>query len=429
MLEQINLVGVLQRVEAFAKTGVCVIQQEGQWVELYFEEGRLMCIGPLGASTTLGDRLVEAGVISPQALQETLLCTGAAELSEMRMALTLMDLGYVDREALRTWAEQEAVEVLRWLLTWSTGSIYFEEDGAPPSDRLLVALSITSLLSLFEDASIFDANKRVNHLVYAFPTIGREQQEGVIFPGHIANAPTLLDPSQFLNEAASVTVSPFLEESFVSQIGPTHTANSAVAVPFQQEVPAVPLVQTMMPRGIGTTFMGPDMVLVPADLSPVREQNPQIALTPDQWRLLTQADGRTSLQMACQVLGWQPEMIRQVANELIAKGLLHVVPPTSEYLQELSPASPVVITSSQRAISPAPGFGTQNVPLQKTALGAPNPEVLPQYSPTVSFETQSQWGNGEKGTVFVPGRGWVRSNNMMPMSGNEYAYASVGGGG
>ena len=114
-LEQINLTNVLQRVEAYAKTGMCVIRQGAQRVELYFGEGRLICIGPVRADATLGERLVEAGVISPQALQAALGFMEAEEFSEMRLALTLIDLGYVDHETLRSWAEQQAIEVLQLL--------------------------------------------------------------------------------------------------------------------------------------------------------------------------------------------------------------------------------------------------------------------------------------------------------------------------
>src|SRR5437660_7641830 len=98
---------ILQRVEAYAKTGLCVIQQGVQWVELYFGEGRLICSSPIRADITLGERLVEAGVISPQALQAALGFMRAEEFSEMRLALTLMDLGYIDRETLRAWATQQ----------------------------------------------------------------------------------------------------------------------------------------------------------------------------------------------------------------------------------------------------------------------------------------------------------------------------------
>ena len=145
-LEQLGLSFVLQEIETNAKTGLLEIKRGTQCVELYFRDGRLMCIGPIRANATLWDRLVRAGVISPQALQEAIFSIGVAQPNETRIALTLIDLGYVNHEGLRTWAMKEASEVLEVLLKWKTGQLYFEDHRQPPDGRLLVAISITLLL-------------------------------------------------------------------------------------------------------------------------------------------------------------------------------------------------------------------------------------------------------------------------------------------
>jgi len=36
-----------------------LLKQRLRWVELYFQDGRLMCVGPVRANATLGDRLVQ----------------------------------------------------------------------------------------------------------------------------------------------------------------------------------------------------------------------------------------------------------------------------------------------------------------------------------------------------------------------------------
>src|SRR5713226_1696388 len=149
MLEQFNLSSVLLRIETHGKTGLLIVKQGVKWVEFYLRDGRLMCIGPLRTNSTLGDRLLQDGVISPQVLQEALHVIGETQPGETRMALALMDLGHVGHEALREWATRKAIEVLHVILTWSSGEIHFEEGATPPSDRLLVALSLSSLLSTF----------------------------------------------------------------------------------------------------------------------------------------------------------------------------------------------------------------------------------------------------------------------------------------
>src|SRR5258708_34038984 len=75
---------------------------------------------------------------------------------------------------------------------------------------------------------------------------------------------------------------------------------------------------------VDTSFMQPHMVLLPTNLSTLREQNPQIELTPEQWRLFTRADGQTTLQMACQALVMLPQQVCKVAGELLALGLVTI---------------------------------------------------------------------------------------------------------
>ncbi len=259
MLEQINLASFLQRIEAHAKTGLCVIQQGVQRAELYFGEGRLLCIGPVRGDTTLGDRLVETRVISLQALQSALLFMETAELSEMRLALTLIDLGYVDPSALRAWAEQQTVSILQLLFTWSTGEIYFEEHVAPPADRLLVALSITPLLSTCSDVSAISSasNEVASSISSTFSTV-QEQPKGKL-PARIPDAATLTDASQFFTEIIPATPIPFAQESLSSDIELAATVICpAIAVPLQHSVPSLTKEQVMVPmmsRHIDTSFM------------------------------------------------------------------------------------------------------------------------------------------------------------------------------
>ncbi|MBX5455942.1 MAG: DUF4388 domain-containing protein [Thermogemmatispora sp.] len=147
-LDRVNLADLLRRLEAHEKSGVLIVKQGALWVELYFSQGRLLCIGPVRAQLTLGDRLVQAGVISQAALSSamTVLRERGEEPGETRIALILMELGYATREQLRAWAAREASRVLEVLLSWRSGEVYFEEGRTPPPSRLLVSLSPSALL-------------------------------------------------------------------------------------------------------------------------------------------------------------------------------------------------------------------------------------------------------------------------------------------
>ena len=113
-VEQMNVVSVLQRIESVRKNGLLVIKQDTRWVEFYCREGRLLCVGPIRTDATLGERLLQDRLISSQALQETMHVIGSAVPSETRIALTLMDLGYVKREELRPGPQRRQKNFYEW---------------------------------------------------------------------------------------------------------------------------------------------------------------------------------------------------------------------------------------------------------------------------------------------------------------------------
>ena len=147
-LEQFSLAAILQQIEGEAKNGVLIIKQEAQWVELSFRQGQLMCIGPVRSNKTLGDRLLQAGVISQKAFQEISSTHGASLQNETLTVITLVNLGYLNKDSLYVWAAQESKKVLQILLSWTTGELYFDEGVQPPADRLLIALTVSSLVPL-----------------------------------------------------------------------------------------------------------------------------------------------------------------------------------------------------------------------------------------------------------------------------------------
>ena len=147
-LEQLSLIAVLQKIEDERKNGVLIVKQETQWVELSFRQGQLMCIGPVRSHKTLGERLLEAGVISYKALQEISSLLSTPLQNETRTVVTLIDLGYLNQESLYLWAIQETTRILQVLVGWTNGEMYFEEGLQPPQDRLLIALTVSSLIPL-----------------------------------------------------------------------------------------------------------------------------------------------------------------------------------------------------------------------------------------------------------------------------------------
>src|SRR2546429_598926 len=158
---------------------------------------------------------------------------------------------------------------------------------------------------------------------------------------------------------------------------------------------------------IYTAFMQPQMVLIPTDLSGLRDRNMRVQLTPEQWRLFTVADGKTSLQTVCQQLVMSRELVCQVAGELVALSLVTVSLPVSGLTHDSTPF-PQNLTHA--------GFSNSYV---TQAHGSGN-----FFSPP-PVETHSQWGNGGTGATFVLGNGWVvASSPSLPSQSSELYNAS-----
>ena len=174
-----------------------------------------------------------------------------------------------------------------------------------------------------------------------------------------------------------------------------------------------PLAPYYPPRQVDTSFMQPDMVMVPAQSS---RGDDRILITQEQWQLLTRVDGQTPLRQICVEQRISFEHVRQAAGELIAQGLVHVVYAQSLQSQpdsggaltspstpmELSPASRQLVTAGLHNGFVVPGSYASVAPSWGDGLPVSQMKYL---SP--SYETQSQWGNSGNGVSFVAGQGWT----------------------
>lgn len=399
-LEKVNLPDILQRVEVYGKTGLLKVQQGEQQVELYYHQGQLICIGPVQTNITLGDRLLQDRVISQEALQEVMSAIELSHPSETRMALTLIDFGHVNREDLRAWATKEASKVIRVLLTWAKGEIYFEDGVQPAAERLLISLPVTSLLPSSLPAPVSQPAG-----AGTISTQGQAQGGSNSASARHAHVPTRFDAAQNVTKAdatAMVTPTSSWSNAAVSDI---ERDTDMLALSAGSLTPPRRVTAPVPQKRIDTAFMQPQMVLVPTDLSGWRERNPQVPLTPEQWRLFTRADGQTSLQMMCQALGMPRQQVCQLAGELITLGLVTIAMPALGPLNESSPVSRDFINAGLSNGAVAPGYAASAA--QPWSATVPVEENINQSSSPAPIETQSQWGNGGNGATFLLGGGWV----------------------
>ncbi|HEX6484097.1 MAG TPA: DUF4388 domain-containing protein [Ktedonobacteraceae bacterium] len=425
-LEKVSLSDILQRVEAFGKTGLLKVQSGEQRAEFYFRQGQLMCLGPVHPNITLGDRLLQEGVISQEALQEVLSAIELSHRSETRMALTLIDLGHVNYDSLRIWAANEASKVISRLLKWSTGDVYFEDSVQPASERLLISLSITSLLPASLPVSVPQPAT-----VRTITTKGQEPSNSARFYQNISPAPTAFEASQFFTKADAPSMVPSTSSWQDAPVSEPGRNTDMLTLSRVSLTPPRRVAAPVTPGRMDTSFMQPYMVLVPTDLSVQRERNPHVSLTPEQWRLFTRADGQTSLKMMCQAFAMLPEQVCQVAGELIVLGLVTISLPASGPVNELSPVSRDFIKAGLSNGYISPGHAASLA--QPWSAIMPGTDNTNPFSSPIPIETQSQWGNGGNGATFRLGGGWVvapspsqTSQTSGPLQLNNRVYEQIG---
>jgi Domain of unknown function (DUF4388) len=419
-LDQFDLSIILQRIESYKKTGLLVVKQSDRTVELSFRQGQLLCIGPVRPDISLGERLLQAGVISQEAYREVVFTLGAEHYREVGAALTLIDLGHVNLQSLYSWASAEASRVIEALISWVEGDIYFEENQQPPSDRLLIALPISSLLpEQVSEILIQPVNGG------ATPVVVQQDisfSKASVAQSGIPDAPTMHgDPTPFDDTTA---ISSFAASLFASVPDTERNTDALASSTVDSLLPPQRVTAPLSPMRVNIAYMQPQMVLTPVDLSAYREQNPQLQFTPDQWRLFTRADAKTTLQIAAQELGMSRDQICQVAGELVALGIITLSLPAYGFgeVSELSPVSREYIQAGLSNGMMTPGYATSSAQPWDAVMPVPNPHG--QFSAPYPVETHSQWGNGGNGATFLLGNGWVvappTAQHAQPVPINQY---------
>lgn len=459
-LEQLDLANILRRLEIFAKTGLLAVKRQDTWVEFYFRQGQLVCLGPIRTNATLVDRLLQAQLLSFQALPQVMSVINVDEPNETRVALALINEGYLSREILRAWSAYETSQVLQSMSTWTAGEIYFEEDCLTPANRLLVALSISTILDTLPTTTpvnlaspVAQASSPSQTMTMAASSFTTEQFEATQLiatptaltssssdnhattPGSL-NAAQLIDvmptfatqaPIDHVEGAGMLNLSRLLEDDLPfgtasstehsqqaapnagflgSELNITSTTQSTLTPPQQVFHP-------LPPARIDTSFMTPTMILTPVDLSSLREQNPQVQLTPDQWSLFALIDGQTSLQALCSVLRASSEQVCTVAGELMAIGLVTPLVQTTNGSPEFS---------SQPAMPAVPFPRTAHAP----TWAPPQPKPAAPMPAATPLATQAQWGNGDTGATFMVGSGWVIASKPTASQSNPTSVPAGG---
>ena len=444
-LETLPLPLLLRRIEAFTKTGLMAITQGAKSVELYFRNGKLMCVGPVRTDITLTGRLAQDGMISSQAVQEVEQIADISSSGETRIALTLMEMGYITREDLRTWMTQKVTDVLCVLLAWNTGSIDFVEDVDEPTARLLVSLSISSLLdslstvqnsvlrsdmereqgvvreqeeyaametrmmpaslpvrqTVVEQELVSQPVLQVEQSIHAYQPVQPGRASAVTLSNHdITQTPTLYDASQFIARPTESPL-PFIPSDLLSSLSVPNVPDTVVPsdsyvnmsdlfpgfLNDEQDKPhqIMAIGSTSAPAASGSSRQRVEIPVMQPEMImipvEVSHGDESVWITPTQWQLLTRVDGQTSLEQVHKEQRLLPEQVCQAAGELIAEGFIQVVSPSMFQEQQ-----------DVRAFSIQPPTPVELSPASRelVAAGLHNGLIAPGSHASVA----SSWGDG-----------------------------------
>jgi hypothetical protein len=227
------------------------------------------------------------------------------------------------------------------------------------------------------------------------------------------------------NQYDAPTMNAFVDDSPIGTEASSSVSfgDALSEAPQTSLIPPQPVAQPIPPMRIDTSFMVPELVLAPVDLSTLRERNPQVQLTPDQWRVFALIDGQNSLQVLCQMLMAPSDQICTLAGELMAIGLVTPLTPVVGMTGEYMPSGR---DYSVTGMTPGPTYQ----PGMSMASGTPWPQQSqPGMMSQVGYplDTRSQWGNGNNSPAFMSGNNWMlnaRQGTVQPgQSGTAYAPA------
>ncbi len=147
-LRQIALPDVLRVIENGQNTGLLSLRRGSMRAAIYFAGGQWLYAERIGAGMILAQQLVHAGLVTPEQIERAtgMSLSEAARMPDMQLMRLLIGTHTLAQDVLREWAVEDAVQLLKVVLSWPDGDFAFE-DGVPlPAGRVGLPVPIGPLL-------------------------------------------------------------------------------------------------------------------------------------------------------------------------------------------------------------------------------------------------------------------------------------------
>ncbi len=146
-LKDFSLPDVFQLVTFSRKTGVLRIEREdGALGSVWFRDGDVFFAQSNWHTEPLGERLVRAQRVTPQALAKALELRGAEGEDGRRLGQILVDEGYITEAVLEDFVQEQIQETIFDLMRWDEGEFDFEAMPEAAEEDIGLSVSIENVI-------------------------------------------------------------------------------------------------------------------------------------------------------------------------------------------------------------------------------------------------------------------------------------------
>jgi len=172
-LKEFSLPNIFQLVKMSAKTGALTIRRDKEWGRVFFRDGLIHYAFTVPQSLPLGERLVNAGSITPAQLKQAL-AKQKKTPEAARIGAILLELGFVDREGLEAVVREQIQDAAFDFFAWPDGEFEFTADVVATDQDILVEMNVENVIMegcrrIDEWDLIFEqlgSLERIPHLAY-----------------------------------------------------------------------------------------------------------------------------------------------------------------------------------------------------------------------------------------------------------------------
>lgn len=144
-LRDFSLPDLFQLIHFGKKNGTLVIARGDSMGYVCFRNGNVFFATNNWKKPPLGERLVEAGVVTRQQVDEALELQ-ATSRPDRRVGNILVELGYLKRESLEVFVEENIRDAVLSLLRWNEGEFDFDPDQIFPEEDIGLSMSTEDLI-------------------------------------------------------------------------------------------------------------------------------------------------------------------------------------------------------------------------------------------------------------------------------------------